>query len=109
LKKFSFRLECLFFNSSRNGQAVRISRDHKPNDEDEARRIVASGGFVGNHNRVNGILAVSRALGDHMLKPFVSAEPTISVTNLKKSDLFMIIACDGVRFYFLNVPDTDFN
>jgi protein phosphatase PTC1 len=73
-----------------------LTKDHKPQDEEETKRIQAEGGFVGNHGRVNGVLAVSRALGDHMLKPFVSAEPHVTTTRLKNSDLFMIIACDGV-------------
>eukprot|EP00475_Leptophrys_vorax_P035618 TRINITY_DN5891_c0_g1_i2.p1 TRINITY_DN5891_c0_g1~~TRINITY_DN5891_c0_g1_i2.p1 ORF type:complete len:464 (-),score=121.07 TRINITY_DN5891_c0_g1_i2:53-1444(-) len=80
----------------RNGEAVRLSKDHKPQDEEETKRIQAEGGFVGNHGRVNGVLAVSRALGDHMLKPYVSCDPHITTTRLKTSDLFMIVACDGL-------------
>lgn len=43
--------------------AVDLSRDHKPDCEDEKRRIYAASSFIQN-NRVNGILALSRALGD---------------------------------------------
>jgi protein phosphatase PTC1 len=43
-------------------------------DEEEAKRIVAAGGFVVN-GRVNGILAVSRAIGDTHMKPYVSVTP----------------------------------
>jgi serine/threonine protein phosphatase PrpC len=39
------------------------TQDHKPTDEAEKRRIQAAGGFVLN-GRVDGGLAVSRALGD---------------------------------------------
>ena len=48
---------------SRRGRAIRLTRDHKPQDPSEKSRIVAAGGFIGRFDRVNGILAVSRALG----------------------------------------------
>jgi serine/threonine protein phosphatase PrpC len=47
----------------RRGQAVEMSRDHKPMDEDERARIQKAGGFV-QEGRVNGSLALSRAIGD---------------------------------------------
>lgn len=49
-----------------NGRAVAMSEDHKPNREDERRRIEALGGRVIHYGtwRVEGILAVSRAIGD---------------------------------------------
>jgi len=43
--------------------ATRLSHDHKPSDADEIARIQQAKGFVSG-NRVNGILAVPRALGD---------------------------------------------
>ena len=57
-------------------------------------------------HRVNGSLAVSRALGDYEYKnvegkgqceQLVSPEPEISVEQRnEKTDEFMILACDGV-------------
>ncbi len=44
-----------------------LSNDHKPNNELESRRIIAAGGWV-QLNRVNGNLALSRALGDFIFK-----------------------------------------
>ena len=44
-----------------------LSLDHKPNNEIESRRIIAAGGWV-QLNRVNGNLALSRALGDFIFK-----------------------------------------
>lgn len=84
------------FEFSRNGKSFRLSRDHKPSDDDEAKRIVESGGFIGRSNRVNGVLSVSRALGDHMFKPYVSPVPHITATRVNSEDLFIILACDGV-------------
>lgn len=47
----------------RNFQPIMLSQDHKPNREDESKRIRDAGGFVIN-SRVMGELAVSRAFGD---------------------------------------------
>jgi serine/threonine protein phosphatase PrpC len=40
-----------------------LSYDHKPDNEGELARIKAGGGFV-DDGRVQGIIAVSRAIGD---------------------------------------------
>lgn len=51
------------------------------------------------NKRVNGVLAVSRALGDGSLHPYVSAEPHIAVTALlpaTSAPELLILACDGV-------------
>lgn len=53
--------------ASINGRAVPLSRDHKPTLKDERARIEAAGGYV-EYKRVNGNLALSRALGDFMFK-----------------------------------------
>lgn len=50
-----------------NGQAVALSHDHKPVLPKEMERIHDSGGWVENC-RVNGSLALSRALGDFKFK-----------------------------------------
>lgn len=52
---------------SQNGQAIDLSKDHKPDDIEESRRIYAAQYFV-EDNRVNGVLALSRALGDFEYK-----------------------------------------
>ena len=49
------------------GVARPLSTDHKPMDTLERERIEAAGGFV-EFNRVNGNLALSRALGDFVFK-----------------------------------------
>ncbi|MES1906987.1 MAG: hypothetical protein MHM6MM_000193 [Cercozoa sp. M6MM] len=80
----------------RNGRAERLTRDHKPQDPEEAQRVTSVGGFIGRFQRVNGILAVSRALGDHMLKPAVSAEPHMTMTRLDAECEYVVLACDGI-------------
>ncbi len=53
------------------GKAHRMTRDHRTDDPEEVRRIEESGGFVFK-GRVLGILAVTRSLGDHCMKEYVS-------------------------------------
>jgi len=79
----------------RSGQAECLSVDHKASSESEAQRIIAAGGFVKNE-RVNGMIAVSRALGDHNMKAYITSEPHITATELQPKDSFLILACDGV-------------
>ncbi|CAO3679265.1 unnamed protein product [Umbelopsis vinacea] len=79
----------------RNGQAVRLSYDHKGSDANEAKRIIDLGGFMMN-NRVNGVLAVTRSLGDHTMKEFVVGNPYTTETELTDEDSFIILACDGL-------------
>eukprot|EP00808_Paulinella_micropora_P015369 g57233.t1 len=82
----------------RNGQAICMTVDHRPSDPQEDTRIKNAGGYV-RGKRVNGVLAVSRALGDHlMLKDngVVSAEPHVCATEITNQDSFLLMACDGV-------------
>ncbi len=86
----------------RNGKALRLSYDHKGMDENEGRRITKAGGLILN-NRVNGVLAVTRALGDSYLKDLVTGHPYTTETVIQPDqDEFLILACDGVSF---NAPN----
>lgn len=80
----------------RTGKALRLSYDHKGSDENEGRRIANAGGLILN-NRVNGVLAVTRALGDTYMKDLVTGHPYTTETVIQPdSDEFLIIACDGI-------------
>jgi len=78
------------------GVAHRLSRDHKAADPDEKKRVENSGGFVSRCDRVNGLLAVSRAFGDHMLKPPVSVKPYYTRHEIDQNTPFLVLACDGL-------------
>uniref|UniRef100_A0A803L727 protein-serine/threonine phosphatase n=1 Tax=Chenopodium quinoa TaxID=63459 RepID=A0A803L727_CHEQI len=60
-------------------ESIPLSIDHKPDRSDERQRIEDAGGFViwAGTWRVGGVLAISRAFGDKLLKQFVIAEPEI--------------------------------
>merc|ERR1711976_1136231 len=79
----------------RNKTAKRLTFDHKASDESETQRIIDAGGFVV-MNRVNGILAVTGALGDYAMKDYVSGEPYCEEHELTDEDTPLILACDGV-------------
>ncbi|KAK4106305.1 PP2C-domain-containing protein, partial [Parathielavia hyrcaniae] len=80
----------------RQGKALRLSYDHKGSDENEGKRIANAGGLILN-NRVNGVLAVTRALGDSYMKDLVTGHPYTTETVIQPDlDEFIIIACDGL-------------
>lgn len=69
----------------------------------EKARITAAGGFV-DFGRVNGNLALSRAIGDFEFKKspelapeqqIVTAYPDVVMHELSGDDEFLVIACDG--------------
>ncbi|KAG1326894.1 Phosphatase 2C (PP2C)-like protein [Cocos nucifera] len=82
----------------RGGNAIAVSRDHKPDQTDERQRIEDAGGFVmwAGTWRVGGVLAVSRAFGDRLLKQFVVADPEIKEEVVDGSLEFLILASDGL-------------
>jgi len=81
-----------------DGNVEPLSYDHKPNSDSEKARIEALGGKVVFWGvwRVEGILAVSRAIGDRMLKKFVSAQPDFVSANITADDTYMVMASDGL-------------
>ena len=81
---------------SRSGKAMRLSYDHKGSDKQEGVRVQNAGGTILN-NRVNGVLAVTRALGDSYMKDLVTAHPyTTETVLIPDEDEFLILACDGL-------------
>ncbi|XP_033097965.1 probable protein phosphatase 2C 11 [Anneissia japonica] len=90
---------------SRGSNALDLSLDHKPEDDEELERIVYAGGKVTEDGRVNGGLNLSRALGDHcykqnkslaLEKQMISPLPDIRKVTLQAEDSFFILACDGI-------------
>ncbi|CAM9762809.1 unnamed protein product, partial [Scytosiphon promiscuus] len=97
---------------SRAGQALDLTEDHKPNSPREMERIYRHDGMVTWEGfecsqglqiegtgvyRINGNLAVARAIGDIDYRPWVSAEVDIKTIDMKRGkDQFVILASDGL-------------
>lgn len=81
-------------------EAIAISEDHKPNTEDEKKRIYKAGGFIAQDPygtwRVGGNLAVSRSFGDLYLTPAVTWEPEIYHVKIKSNMRAVVLASDGI-------------
>ncbi|GAB1599988.1 probable protein phosphatase 2C T23F11.1, partial [Argonauta hians] len=86
------------------GMVEVLSFDHKPSNDNETRRIIAAGGWV-ELNRVNGNLALSRALGDFVFKrndkkgpeeQIVTAFPDVVEKEINLDWEFLVLACDGI-------------
>lgn len=75
---------------------VQLSEDAKPTDPRYSKGIENRGGGV-YFGRVNGMLAVARAVGDHDVGA-ISARPKITVYPLSMipSGSHLILACDGI-------------
>ncbi|CAL9237253.1 unnamed protein product [Arabidopsis halleri] len=85
----------------RNGEAIDMSQDHRPIYLPEIKRVEECGGFI-DDGYLNGVLSVTRALGDWDMKlprgsqsPLI-AEPEIKQISLTEEDEFLIIGCDGI-------------
>ncbi|XVE73504.1 hypothetical protein DITRI_Ditri11bG0123300 [Diplodiscus trichospermus] len=85
----------------RKGEAIDMSEDHRPIYPSERRRVEELGGFI-DDGYLNGVLSVSRALGDWDMKfpkgsssPLI-AEPEFRQMLLTEDDEFLVIGCDGI-------------
>jgi len=94
--------------------AIQLTVDHVASSKKEQMQIIEQGGFVsksGGIDRVNGILAVSRSLGDIKLAPFLSRLPEVyaqtkeeayetcgkvQATAEQSLPCFIILASDGL-------------
>lgn len=101
----------------RNNRVLFSTEDHKPTNDQERDRIVRAGGLVMTQ-RINGSLAVSRALGDFDYKAddnreateqLVSPEPDVEcIERSPKDDQYICLACDGIFDVFSNEDLSDF-
>ena len=93
---------------------IRLSQDHRTDDKDEMKRIIAEGGIIIN-GRVNGELMLTRSFGDFDIKPNkrnmkynnseiirfrkgVICEPFVTQIEIDQSicNQFLFLASDGI-------------
>lgn len=75
-----------------------MSIDHKVDNPNETKRIIASGGQIyynSGMGRVSGTLNLARSLGDFYLKQWVISEPFIRSESLKNIR-YIFLASDGI-------------
>lgn len=86
---------------SRDGRAIDLTRDHKPNEEREKARILGMGEEIewdalAKVHRVRN-LSLSRAIGDRYAKPVVSGQVEINHYPVnEEKDEFILLASDGL-------------
>ena len=90
-----------------------LSKDHKPNDPEESRRVCEFGGRVDRVYNSSGIavgpyrisdptgslpgISVSRIQGDYKLRSLgVTSESSIKKYPIKRDDFFLVLASDGI-------------
>lgn len=78
-----------------DGNYTELTKVHKPTDPMERALVESRGGKVLN-NRVNGILAVSRAFGDYSIHKAITAEPHYSCTKIEDNHTYLVLASDGL-------------
>ncbi|GBF99156.1 phosphatase 2C-like [Raphidocelis subcapitata] len=81
------------------GGAVEATDDHRPARADEAARIERAGGALlfNGGLRLMGVLAVTRAIGDHDLQPYgLTPEPEVLQLARTPEDEFLVLASDGL-------------
>lgn len=77
-----------------DGKVERLSYDHKASDPEE-KKLIEKKGFKVIRNRILGILAVSRALGDGDFEGLVGTETYITESD-RVDGAKVILACDGI-------------
>jgi len=90
--------------SGADWKATPLSQPHKPTDDGERQRIEAAGLSV-KEGRVDGILAVSRSLGDFRFKQNAGKQPAeqavtaladVQIHARSDQDVLLLMACDGI-------------
>ncbi len=93
------------------GRTSFCTRDQKPTNPEEQRRILALGGTLVNCSmgviRVNGVLAVSRAFGNYTLRSVIKPDAEVIQRELCADDHFIVIASDGLWDVLKNKDVTD--
>lgn len=86
-----------------NGKMLKLTDEQTPNRDDEYNRIVRNNGFVSMKNdvaRVDGSLAVSRAIGDIQYKQYVIPQPETYNYQIQPNDDLLILSTDGLYLVF---------
>lgn len=87
------------FLLKQSGVISKLTVDQTPERPDEYNRIVKNNGFVfkkDNVWRVDGSIAVSRAIGDYPYKQYLISEPETYSAQVQSNDDLLILSTDGL-------------
>lgn len=82
-----------------NGYMAKVTVDQNAERQDEINRIIEMNGLITNKNgvsRIDGSIAVSRAIGDKPYKKFLIPEPECYHYQLQEDDDLLILSSDGL-------------
>lgn len=89
-------------NKETGFSSIELTVNHNPTMYEERMRIQKASGTV-RDGRVNGIIEVSRSIGDGQFKTHgVTCIPDMKKLTITPSDRFLILACDGLWKSFDN-------
>ncbi|WKX99246.1 hypothetical protein Q1695_014266 [Nippostrongylus brasiliensis] len=83
----------------------KMTEAHVPTNEEEARRVEEDGGqllYIQGELRVNGVLNLTRALGDIGGRPMISPKADTIVIEREMSQYLLLLTCDGISELFSN-------
>ncbi|KAK6023347.1 protein phosphatase 2C [Ostertagia ostertagi] len=81
----------------------KVTNAHVPTNEEEARRVEQDGGqllYIQGELRVNGVLNLTRALGDIGGRPMISPKADTIVVERDVSQYLLLLTCDGISELF---------
>lgn len=82
----------------REGEAIRLSYDHKASDKEEIKRVKTAGGLFF-RGRIGGTLMVTRSIGDYGFKKDgggLICTPTTIREKVLDNDQYLMIGSDGI-------------
>ncbi|KAK6051322.1 protein phosphatase 2C [Cooperia oncophora] len=88
---------------SSESNLLKITNAHVPTNEEEARRVEQDGGqllYIQGELRVNGVLNLTRALGDIGGRPMISPKADTVVLERDVSQYLLLLTCDGISELF---------
>lgn len=85
-----------YFITQNEDTPICLTTEHRGSNPDEKARIEGLGGFFAGE-KVNGLLEVTRSLGDGAMKTFLTAAPAYKKVSYDPAvESFVVIACDGL-------------
>ena len=80
----------------RGSTAVCLTEDHTLSNEEEKRRLEACKAYANSCSGVRQLVPTTRAIGDHLLKGWVSSRPHYKECDLSSEDTFIVCTTQNI-------------